>query len=103
MAQRRMIDKDMVTSRLFMGMTATAQLIYFRLCAYADDEGFVGNPQLVKASSKTLQYLEHEGYVYCFQTGTVLIRHWHIHNRIRKDTFKPTIYTAEKALVPVPC
>ncbi len=99
MAQRRMIDKDLVTSRSFMDMTTTAQLIYYRLCACADDEGFVGNPQLVKASTKTLAYLEHEGLVYCFKTGTVLIRHWHIHNRIRKDTFRSTVYTAEKALV----
>ena len=39
------------------------------------------------------------GYIFCFKSGVVLIRHFNIHNKIRKDTFKETIHKAEKALV----
>ena len=99
MAQRRMLDKDLVTTRAFMDLTATAQVIYLRLCVFADDEGFVGNPMMLKATRKVLKILEENGYIFCFKSGVVLIRHFNIHNKIRKDTFKETIHKAEKALV----
>ena len=99
MAQRRMIDKDLVTTQVFMDLTATAQVLYFRLCAFADDEGFVGNPTMLKATPKALKILEENGYIFRFKSGVVLIRHFNVHNKIRKDTFKETIHKAEKALV----
>jgi len=99
MAQRRMIDKDLVSTQAFTNMTAAAQAVYFRLCVFADDEGFVGNPLMLRAGRRILKSLEENGYIFCFKSGVVLIRHWHIHNKIRKDTFKETIHKAEKALV----
>ena len=99
MAQRRMFDKELVCSLSFMSMTDKAQLIYFRLCLQGDDEGFVGNPEMVKANVQTLKLLEKKGLIYRFRSGVVLIRHWKKHNKIRKDTFKSTLFTKEKALV----
>jgi len=57
------------------------------------------NPLMLKASKKILKDLEENGYIFCFKSGVVLIRHFNIHNKIRKDTFKETIHKAEKALV----
>ena len=99
MAQRRMFDKELVTSRRFMNLSEKAQLAFFRLGVIADDEGFVGNPDLVKVRTQTILYLENEGFLYRFPSGVVLIRAWYKHNRVRKDTFRDTIFTEEKALV----
>ena len=99
MAQRRMIQKDIITSAWFMDISNAAQNAYFRFCVVADDDGFVHNPKLYAASKQTLKTLEDVGLIYTFPSGIVLVRHWFVHNRLRKDTAHETIYTTEKALV----
>ena len=99
MAQRRMLRSDMITSAWFMSLTDVAQLSYVRLCHVADDEGFIHNPKMVVRSKVTLSTLEKAGLIFTFPSGIVLIRHWFVHNRLRKDTAHQTIHAAEKALV----
>lgn len=99
MAQRRMFKLDMILSDFFMQLPDNVQLAYYRLCAMADDEGFITNPRMVCYRKKPLDILEDIGYIFRFKSGIVLIRHWNVHNKIRKDSFQKSSCTAEKALV----
>lgn len=99
MAQRRMIDKDFVLSNNYLTMNNASQILYIRLLVSADDEGFVANSRLFVRRPSVLRELVTHELVYCFDGGLLLLRHWHVHNKIRKDMFKPTVYQAEKALV----
>jgi hypothetical protein len=38
-------------------------------------------------------------FIIPFENGVVVIKHWRIHNYIRKDTYKETNYKEEKALL----
>ncbi len=40
-----------------------------------------------------------KGFVIAFDSGVVAIRHWKMHNYIRSDRYKPTIYEAERAML----
>ncbi len=103
MASRRMLDKNFILSDQFSALPTSAQCLYVRLLVEADDEGFVSNVRLhqraVGSKGKPLQRLEEAKLVHIFPSGVVLIMHWHIHNKVRKDTFHPTIHQEEKALV----
>lgn len=103
MASRRMLDKSFILSDQFSALPTSAQCLYVRLLLEADDEGFVSNVRLhqraVGSKGKPLQRLEEAKLVHIFTSGVVLIMHWHIHNKVRKDTFHPTLHQDEKALV----
>jgi hypothetical protein len=38
-------------------------------------------------------------FIIPFESGIVVIKHWKIHNYIRNDRYKPTVYTEEKAML----
>jgi|GEM_PF-6802197 len=103
MAERRMISKTLVTSDRYLDLPQTSQLLYFHLLTQADDDGFVGNPRsvmrLIGAKKEDLQLLIKEGLLLSFDSGIVLIRHWKVHNYIRKDIYVETKYTDEKQQV----
>ena len=99
MAQRRMFKIDMIQSSKFMDMPDSAQIAYIRLCSFADDEGFVNNWKLTRARKKSMDILEDLGFILRFESGIILISHWMQHNKIRKDSFRKSFCTAEKALV----
>lgn len=99
MAQRRMIDRDMVFSNRFMSMNNASIVLYLKMLVSADDDGFVDNVMLYLRKKSGLNELIENGFIYRFSTGAVLLRHWNVHNKLRKDTYKPTIMQAEKALV----
>jgi hypothetical protein len=40
---------------------------------------------------KDAQLLVERGYLIPFDRGIVAVAHWHIHNRVRKDTYVPTM------------
>lgn len=65
----------------------------------ADDDGFVNNAKQIKrmigASDDDLKLLIVKRFIIPFDTGVIVIRHWHIHNQIRKDRYKPTIFMEE--------
>lgn len=99
MAQRRMFNKDQIFSDLFTSMKPTTQLAFFKLCLCADDDGFVSGAKQAGVTESSLKELKNAGYIFRFSTKIILIRHWLVHNRIRKDTYNPTHHQAEKALV----
>lgn len=99
MAQRRMLNQDIIFSDAFLRMNNGSQALYVKLLLSADDEGFVSNSRMFVKRQSVLDELIECGFVYRFDSGVLLIRHWYVHNRIRKDTFKPTIHIKEKALV----
>lgn len=100
MGNHRMFSNTLTDSDSFLEMPLSTQALYFHLGMKTDDEGFVGNPKKtirsVNCTEDDFQPLVTKGYVICFESGVVVITHWHIHNKIRKDRFKDTIYQDEK-------
>lgn len=87
----------------FLDMPATSQNLYFHLNMHADDDGFVDSPKRimrnVSASQDDMNILLSKRFVFVFESGVLVIRDWKIHNTIRKDTYKPTLYQQEKDLL----
>lgn len=105
MAERRMFAKALIDSDLFLDLPLSAQALYFHLSLRADDDGFVGNPRkiqrMVGGSDDDMKLLVLKQFVLVFDSGVIVIRHWRLHNYIRSDRYKETIYTEEKAQVSV--
>ena len=101
MAERRMFSKRIISSDAFMDMSASAQMLYFHLSMWADDEGFVNNPKTIQrmcgADSEDMSALIKNGLVIRFESGIIAITHWKTHNYIRGDRIKPTYCADEKA------
>ena len=100
MAERRMFSKSIIDSDLFLDMPQSTQNLYFHLSLRADDDGFVGNPKkimrMINCSQDDIKILISKQFLIPFESGVVVIKHWKIHNYIRNDRYKPTIYTEEK-------
>ena len=101
MAERRMFAKTIIDSDDFLDMPLSAQALYFHLSMRADDEGFINNPKkiqrMVGASDDDCKLLVMKRFILTFESGVIVIKHWRIHNYIRNDRFKETIYVKEKA------
>lgn len=101
MAERRMFAKTIIDSDAFLDMPVTARLLYYDLAMRADDDGFVNSPKkimrMIGASQDDLTILGLRKFIIPFETGVVVIKHWKIHNYIRKDTYSETKYKEEKA------
>ena len=99
MAQRRMFSPQIVGSDAFLDMPTSSRELYFQLGMYADDDGFV-NPRrvmrMVSASDDDLKLLIAKRFLIVFETGVVVIKHWLVHNLIRSDRYKETMYLEEK-------
>lgn len=105
MAERRMFALTITDSDAFLDMSLSAQALYFHLCMRADDDGFLNNPKkiqrMVGASDGDLQELVRKRFLISFPSGVVVIKHWFMHNYIRKDRYKETVYTEEKGQLDV--
>lgn len=104
MANKRMINKTVVDSDAFLDMPQTTQNLYFHLNMRADDDGFLDSPKQVMRSvgsnQNDLEILLAKRYLLAFESGVIIIKHWKLHNTIRKDRYKPTLYQEElKTLV----
>ena len=81
----------------------STQCLYFHLSMRADDDGFINNPKKVQrmigASDDDLKLLILKNFIIPFESGIVVIKHWKIHNYIRSDRYKQTVYQEEKALL----
>ena len=103
MAERRMFAKTIIDSDAFLDMPMSAQCLYFHLAMRADDDGFLNNPKKVQrmigCSDDDLKILLAKRFLIRFESGVVVIKHWKIHNYIRNDRYKPTVYKEEKALL----
>lgn len=100
MAERRMFAKTIVDSDSFLDMPLTAQALYFHLAMRADDDGFVNSPKkiqrMIQSKPEDMKCLEENNFILPFENGVVVIRHWRIHNQLRPDRYKETVYTHEK-------
>ena len=103
MAERRMFAKTIVDSDAFIDMPTSARLLYYDLGMRADDDGFVNSPKKIMkfsgASDDDLRILSAKKFIIPFESGVVVIKHWKIHNYIRKDTYTETKYKGEKAML----
>lgn len=101
MAERRMFAKTIIDSDAFLEMPTTSQLLYFHLSMRADDDGFVNKPKslmrMVGCKDDDLKLLFVKKFLIPFESGVVVIKHWKIHNYIRKDTYTETKYKEEKS------
>lgn len=105
MAERRMFAKTIIDSDAFLDMPLSTQALYFHLSMRADDEGFINNPKkiqrMVGASDDDLKLLIMKRYVLVFESGVIVIKHWKIHNYVRSDRFKETVYQEERGQLEV--
>jgi hypothetical protein len=100
MPERRMFSSDITSSDAFLDMPQSSRLLYYDLGMNADDDGFVGPKKIMRvtgASEDDIKVLITKRFVLPFQSGVVVIKHWLIHNLIRKDRYKPTRYLEEKS------
>lgn len=103
MAERRMFTQKIVDSDAFLDMPLTTQALYFHLNMRADDDGFVNNPKkiqrMIGASEDDLKLLIAKRFILAFENGVIVIKHWRMHNLIRKDRYNPTQYQEEKTML----
>ena len=101
MAEKRMLSKKVLDTDAFLDMPLSAQALYFHLVINADDEGFVGNPKRIRdyigAAESDLDLLIEKRFVLMLKNSVAVIRHWKIHNTLRRDRSHPTVFTEEKS------
>ncbi|UOW66892.1 DnaD domain protein [Paraclostridium bifermentans] len=101
MAERRMFAKTLIDSDMFLDMPSSTQCLYFHLSMRADDDGFINNPKKIQrvigSSDDDLKLLIAKNFIIPFDSGVVVIKHWRIHNYIRSDRYKETLYLEEKS------
>lgn len=103
MAERRMFAKTIIDSDAFLTLPLSSQALYFHLSMRGDDEGFVNKPKAVmrtiSASEDDLKLLIAKNFIIPFESGIIVIKHWKIHNYIRGDRIKSTVYQEEKKMI----
>ena len=96
-----MFSKTIMGSDTFTDMPASTQILYVHLSLQADDDGFLGNPKKIqKMTGCTIDDfngLVDENFIIPFKSGVIAITHWKVHNRVRSDRYKETIYLKEKS------
>lgn len=94
-----MYSKDVTDSDAFIELSSAAQALYFHLNQGADDDGF--NNQIQNAMFKAhasiddLKILMAKNFIIRFECGVIVIKHWRLHNTLRKDRYTPTNYQEE--------
>ncbi len=105
MAEKRMFTQKIIDSDAFLDMPLSTQALYFHLNMRADDDGFVNNPKRIQrtvgASEDDLKLLIAKRFLLCFENGVIVIKHWRMHNTLRKDRYNPTQYQEQFAMLEV--
>jgi len=103
MAKKRMCEISTVDTDRFLEMPLGAQALYFHLGVRADDDGFIDNPKkiqnAVNASDDDVKILIGKGFIRVFESGVIVVSHWKIHNTIKNDRYKKTVYKKEYDLL----
>ena len=98
-----MFAKTIIDSDAFLDMPMSARLLYYDLSMRADDDGFVNSPKkimrMIGATQDDLSILVLRKFIIPFDNGVVVIKHWYIHNYIRKDTYNETPYKEQKQML----
>ena len=101
MAERRMFTKKVTDDDHFIELSASAQALYLHLSMSADDDGFCNQVSAsmfkAHASVQDLEALLSKRYVYQFENGVIVIKHWRMANALRKDRYTPTAFQEELA------
>lgn len=105
MARKRCFSSNVVESDPFLNLPYKVQALYFHLCMYGDDDGFVANPISVAktinlspakdGSLKELSQLIEEGLIIRFSSGVIVVSDWWENNNFQNDRYAPTIYQEE--------
>lgn len=100
-AERRMFTKKVTDDDNFMSLSSSAQALYLHLSMNADDDGFCNQVSVsmfkAHASVQDLQALLEKRYIYQFENGVIVIKHWRMANALRKDRYTPTAFQEELA------
>ena len=103
MAKKRMFSLNVLETDAFMDLPLSAQALYFHLNLRADDDGFIGNPkritQNIGASLDDLKLLIAKRFVLTFDDGVIVIKHWRMHNAIKKDRYTETNFLDDLKLL----
>ena len=99
MAEKRMFTQRIVESDAFQSLPHAAQALYFHLGMLADDDGFLNNAKRIAAMleipMENFNLLVSKRFLLAFDNGVVCLKHWRMHNSIRKDRYNPTQYREE--------
>ena len=94
-----MFTKKVTDDDNFMSLSSSAQALYLHLSMSADDDGFSNQVSIsmfkAHASIQDLQALLENRYVYQFENGVIVIKHWRMANALRKDRYTPTVFQEE--------
>ena len=95
MAQRRMFNKSITNSSVFLKMPSSSRLLYYDLGMNADDDGFVEHFMVLRMTGATQQdlgVLELNGLIKVFDENVLWIKDWKENNYIRNDRYQPSKY-----------
>lgn len=105
MAERRMFTKKVTDDENFINLSSSAQALYLHLSMSADDDGFTSQISVsmfkAHASVQDMEALLEKRYVYQFDNGVIVIKHWRMANALRKDRYTPTAFQEELAKLDV--
>lgn len=100
-----MFTKKISDSDAFIEMPATSQALYFHLNQGADDDGFNNQVQMAMwkshASIDDLKILMAKNFIIRFESGVIVIKHWRMHNTLRRDRYVPTNFQEELSMLRV--
>lgn len=100
MAKRRMLSIEVCGSDDYLDLSPLAQALYIQLIINADDDGLLGSVRKIQryvgANDSDVEMLIKNNFLIRFDSGVVAIRHWLLHNTVRKDRYTPTIYIEER-------
>lgn len=96
-----MFTKKVTDDDNFTALSSSAQALYLHLSMSADDDGFCNQISVAMfrahASVQDLQALLEKRYIYQFESGVIVIKHWRMANALRKDRYTPTAFKEELA------
>lgn len=103
MAERRMFTKKVTDDDRFIALSASAQALYLHLSMNADDDGFCNQLSTAMfkahASVQDLEALLERRYIYQFDDGVIVIKHWRMANALRKDRYTMTAFKEDLAIL----
>ena len=94
-----MFTKKVTDDDNFIALSSSAQALYLHLSMSADDDGFCNQVSIAMfrahASIQDVQALLEKRYIYQFDNGVIVIKHWRMANALRKDRYTPTAFQEE--------
>lgn len=94
-----MFDRAIIETDSFLDLPVSAKAMYFLLGMEADDSGFVSPKRIMRVYGGTdddVKVLIAKNYIIPFESGVVVITHWHQNNWLDSRRTKETQYTLEK-------